>query len=218
MPTRLDRKACWASSRRPAKEKVASTVSPGVGIMSAKGIDDRSGRKVSKADVVDCRAPRVQPWLVSMALITPSWTFSVTSSAFMVCLSVGVSRSGVAVGVLLSVCRRWTGDGANRWGVLTGPARSGPAPPRSSGGVRFPDGSVRTVARPTATAAQSDHCSHHEPGCDSAPANHSSGSDPRTGPRETLILGLPGGLTRLWIWPERDRANWLVPPSSWVVA
>lgn len=33
-----------------------------------------------------------------------------------------------------------------------------------------------------------------------------------------VILGVPGGLTRLWMWPDEERTNSLVPPSSRVVA
>jgi len=48
---------------------------------------------------------------------------------------------------------------------------------------------------------QSSQCGHHEPPCFAARSSHASAPAMLAAPVQKQALGLPGGLSRLWIWP-----------------
>jgi len=81
------------------------------------------------------------------------------------------------------------------------PAPAGGELPEGNGAGALPSAAGASTRSPERSVVHSAQCSHQLPLCRVADAFQSSGSGPGAPPVQYDALGLPGGLTRLWMCP-----------------
>ena len=97
------------------------------------------------------------------------------------------------------------------------PARSFPGQARRAGAPHSRGRWARRRLSPERVAAHSDQGSHHDPELPTALVSHASGSSRGLG-RGDRHSRVAGGIDEALDVARDERANWLVPPMSWVVA